>query len=86
MMDAPPGGEGQDLPPDQEQPPAGASEDAMGAEPPPMDAPLEPEAKEGAGAGPGLDEPQAAEGTGAITGKYNSSPVGDVKMTKAKGT
>jgi len=41
---------------------------------------------------PGLDDPdaaeqpKAAEGTGAITGKYNSSPVGDIKMSKAKGT
>jgi hypothetical protein len=31
-------------------------------------------------------EEPAAQGTGAITGKYNSSPVGDIKMTKSKGT
>jgi hypothetical protein len=72
MMDTPPEG-GPPLGPE------GGAEDPMGAEPPAMDAPLGPEG----GAG---EEPLAAAGTGAITGKYNSSPVGDVKMTKSKGT
>ena len=31
-------------------------------------------------------EPEAAQGTGAVTGKYNSSPVGDVQMAKKKNT
>jgi len=73
MMDAP---EGDALP--------SGPDDQMGHEPPAMDAPLGPEGGAAADAGPDLDEPKAAAGTGAITGKYNSSPVGDIQMTKKK--
>jgi hypothetical protein len=84
MMDGPQGG-----------PMPGAEGEEQ--EPPPMDAPIDdqplgpqPQGAEGA-QGPDDsalgDSPGAASGgTGAITGKYNSSPVGDIKMSKSKGT
>ena len=58
-----------------------------------MDAPAQtenPEIDDGENAldrePPSMDEPEAAEGAGAITGKYNSSPVGDIQLSKKKNT
>lgn len=57
-----------------------------------MEEPAAPEAAEEAGPeldGPAVEEEPAPEEGGrkkAITGKYNSSPVGDIEMSKVKGT
>src|SRR5579885_1222091 len=68
-----------------DEPPVEEPMEQPGAEPAPEPGLEEPALKE-----PGLEgapEEEEPEGrTTAITGKYNSSPVGDIEMSKVKGT
>jgi hypothetical protein len=67
-------------------PKAEAAENAPLAEPS-DDLPAAPEPTEDSlGENPPEDNIDDKASTGAVTGKYNSSPVGDIKMTKAKGS
>ena len=73
-----------DTPGAEPSPEIAADDSDLGEEPPSMDAPIEGAAETG------LAEPEQAKAdnaTGsAITGRYNSSPIGDIKLTKAAKT
>jgi len=83
VLDAPNDDLALDAPPSAEDDPMMAG----GEEAPPEEpgGELGPEGPEAPGEGDGPAGVKSA-GSGAIQGRYNSSPVGDVKMTKVKGT